>query len=126
MQVELVEEESALSVHGCLRAVEQARVRGHAPGFLGPCAQPVGLPFGQGLVWVHAVGLAGLNATHCALVEVDVAPREREQLPRTHAKVGLENEGVYRIPFWDSFRVVLFECGYEGAHFGGGEDAVAV
>ena len=72
------------------------------------------------------MGLAGLNATHSALVEVDVPPCEREQLSRAHAKVGLENEGVYRVLFGDSFGIVLFEHGYEVPHFVGREDAVAV
>lgn len=40
--------------------------------------------------------------------------------------MGLENEGVDRVLFRFPFRVVLFERVYEGAHFGGREDAVAV
>ena len=96
------------------------------PGFLDPGAQPVGLPFGQGLVRVHTAGLAGLNAAHSPRIEVDVAPGEREQLPRAQAEVGLEDQGVHCVLFWDAFCVVLFERCYEGAHFGGREDAVAV
>ena len=89
-------------------------------------AQPVGLPFGQGLVRVHAAGLAGFDAAHGARGKVDVPPCEGEQFPRAQAEVGLEDEGVYRVLFQFSFRVVLFERSYEGAHFGGREDAVAV
>lgn len=72
------------------------------------------------------MGFAGLNATYSALVEVDVPPCEGEQLSRAQAKVGLENEGIYRVPFRDSLGIVLFERGYEVPHFGGREDAVAV
>lgn len=122
----LVKEESALAVHGCLCPVEQAHVLACAGGFLGPGTQPVGLPFGQGLIWVRAVGLAGFDAAHGPLAEVDVAPREREQLSRSQAKVGLEDESVYCVSFGDSFRVVPFKRGDEIAHFLGREDAVSV